>query len=189
MSWLSIASQGSQAIGGFFSGLASSSAFETQAKLSLLKQKQEALYKNDSLRAAAKATSIAADQFEGTQKAALAFSGFDISTGDNRMLADTQRKAAAEIRGMNEQTTRETFEAERKALMDAIYYKAQSKMAKIGAHASLFGGAAKTGLAMYDDYQQNGKNSAWGKFKNLFSFGKGAVKDDGFNAKVDKRPI
>jgi hypothetical protein len=189
MSWLSIASQGSQAIGGFFSGLASSSAFETQAKLSLLKQKQEALYKNDALRAAAKATSSAADQFEGAQKAALAFSGFDISTGDNRMFADTQRKAAAEIRGMNEQTTRETFEAERKAMMDAIYYKAQSKIAKIGAYTSLIGGAAKTGLAMYDDYQENGEKSAWGKFKNLFGFGKDVVKDNGFNAKVDKRPI
>lgn len=185
MSWLSIASQGSQAIGGFFSGLASSSAFKTQMMIGLQKQKTEALYKNDALRAAAKATSIAGDQFEGTQKAVLASSGFDISTGDNRMFADTQRKTAAEIRGMNEQTTRETFEAERKAMMDAIYYKAQSKMSKIGAYTSLFGGVAKTGLAVYDDYQENGANSAWGKFANFFGFGKNA----GSTAGTNQRPV
>ena len=181
MSWLGIASQGSQAIGGFFSGLASSSAFKTQMMIGLQKQKTEALYKNDALRAAAKATSIAGDQFEGTQKAVLASSGLDISTGDNRMFADSQRKTAAEIRGMNEQATRETFEAERKAMMDAAYYKAQSKMAKIGAYVSLFGGVAKTGLAVYDDYQKNGANSAWGKFANFFGFGKGAGSASGSN--------
>ena len=189
MSLLNIASMGASAIGGLFSGLAQADAFKAQSRWSLLKQKQEALYKNDALRAASKSISIEADQFEGMQKAAISASNFGFSTGENRLFSDTQRKGAAEIRSLNEQTTRETFEAERAALMDSIYYKAQARMAKIGAYTSFGSGLFKTGLAIYDDYQENGEKSAWGKFKNLFGFGKGAVKDDGFNAKVDKRPI
>lgn len=184
MSLLNIASMGASAIGGLFSGLAQADAFKAQSRWSLLKQKQEALYKNDALRAAAKATSIETDKFEGMQKAAVSASNFGFSTGENRLFADTQRKGKAEIRSLNEQTTRETFEAERAALIDSIYYDAQARISKIGAYTSFGSGLFKTGLAVYDDYQENGEKSAWGKFSSLFGFGNKKSK----TKVVDRRP-
>lgn len=171
MSLLNIAAMGTEAIGGLFSGLAQADAFKAQSIWSFLKQKQEALYKNDALRAAAKEIAIETDQFEGMQKTAVSASNFGFSTGENRLFADSQRKGVAKIRSLNEQATRETFEAGRAALIDSIYYNAQARMSKIGAYTSLASGLFKTGLAVYDDYQDNGEKSAWGKFSSLFGFG------------------
>lgn len=152
-----LASLGVGMVTNFFSNKAQAKAYETQAKLALLADRQQGLYEQEQLRAQAKDIFSQYAAFSGTQKAAMAATGFtDYSTGDVRMLADTARKQAAAVDSLNQSYTAQRQESEKQALMNAISLRAAAKGAKISAWTGFATGALQAG-AMYGSYQHNAK--------------------------------
>lgn len=87
-------------------------------------------------------------QIQGTQVAAHAASGFsDTSTGDKRLFADTARKTETEAYTANMNAYLKSFEMNRQANLQTIYYRAQAKIAR----------------------QQARYAGGWGMFSNVLS--------------------
>lgn len=68
--------------------------------------------------------------FEGEQKAAMAASGFDISTGDQRIIKDTRQKMANEVYLQNRSTYLESFELWRSTEIENARLKAAAEAAR-----------------------------------------------------------
>lgn len=184
-----LASLGVGMMSNFFSNRAQAKAYEAQAKLTLLADRQQGLYEQEQLRAQAKDIFSQSTAFSGIQKVAMAASGFaDYSTGDVRMLADTARKQAAAVDSLNQSYTAQRQESEKQALMNAISLRAAAKGAKISAWTGLATGALQA-RAMYGSYQHNAKKqqkiaSALGALQPFYESMKTTTKTHGYRGPI-----
>ena len=184
-----LASLGVGMMSNFFSNKAQAKAYETQAKLALLADRQQGLYEQEQLRAQAKDIFSQYAAFSGTQKVAMAATGFtDYSTGDVRMLADTARKQAAAVDSLNQSYTAQRQESEKQALMNAISLRAAAKGAKISAWTDLATGALQAG-AMYGSYYHNAKKqqkiaSALGSLQPYYDSMKTTTRTNGYRGPI-----
>ena len=106
-------------------------AYDTQAMMALYSNVINQRYLNMELGSQIDNIYDTGRQIQGTQVAAHAASGFtDISTGDKRLLSDTERKTEKEAYIANTNAYLKSFEMEREANLQNIYYKAQAKIAR-----------------------------------------------------------
>lgn len=169
-------------IGGIFGGLsayssnkttkmaskAAESAAKINAKLAYQQFATQAGYLNEELGQEIKNTYENMLQSMGTQKAAMGASGFDISTGDQRIMADTYNRNMDRQSGMRRTAYLQNFENERQALSDVLQYNFQAWSARQQRkNVSGLRGAAKIGIGV--------ATGALGQFNPTKFGGKGRI--------------
>lgn len=139
---LSFATKGGLFAGGisFISNLASNyvnaktasmlaDTYRSQARLTMIQAEQQNAYLNEA--AAQEVWNIGQDRdaLIGSQYAAMGASGFDVSTGDQRLVQDTRNKADAAISGINRSMYLQAFENTKQAMLEAnrLEYAAKSQ--------------------------------------------------------------
>lgn len=148
------------------SSRAASSALRTQGLLGLSAAARENEYSN--LEYANQIWNLmeSKDIFKGKQLAYMGATGFDVSTGENRLLADTERRFQEQNTELNRQAYLETFERFHQAYMDKIQYDAQAKIHDVNAKyasgwrgtLSAFSNATLSALGGYFQFAQpNGR--------------------------------
>ena len=150
--------------------------YRTQARLSLLNAATENMYANEELGYNIWDIKEQGKMFEGTQMANLAASGFSMSTGDKRLIAETERGTQEMMDSANRQAYLESYERYRKAYLDDIQYKAQAKIADINrkyasgwrGFATSFTNASLSALGGYFQFAQpSGKINNVGYGQNV----------------------
>lgn len=150
--------------------------YRTQARLSLLNAATENMYANEELGYNIWDIKEQGEMFEGTQMANLAASGFSMSTGDKRLITETERGTQEMMDSANRQAYLESYERYRKAYLDDIQYKAQAKIADINRkYASGWRGLATSFT--------NASLSALGSYFQ-FAQPKGRINDVGYGKNV-----
>ena len=109
---------------------AQANAYEAQMPLNYEAYRTNAEYMSE--RNFAAVSRIISDyaSFEGEQKAAMGASGFDVSTGDQRIIKDTRQKMENEVYLQNRSTYLESFELWRSTEMENARLKAAADMAR-----------------------------------------------------------
>jgi len=146
-------------------------ALRYQARMGLLNAETENAYLNAS--SAQEVWNIYSDarQFRGTQKTAIAGSGFyDISSGDYALMSEAARKADKLAYGVKSSAYYQAFENSRQARMEAVRLeyaaksaeiqgKMQKRLSRVSAFAGALGSLA-TGATQYAVYSGLGANNA-----------------------------
>lgn len=104
-------------------------SYRTQARLAILQANQQNQYLNE--QGAQEIWNLYDQQnaMLGAQTAAMGASGFDVSSGDQRLLQDTRNKTEAAVSGINRSMFLQAFETTRAARMEAsrLNYAAQAQ--------------------------------------------------------------
>lgn len=93
--------------------------YRSQARLALLRANRQSAYINEEAAQQVWNTADAAAKLRGSQVAAMGASGFDVSAGDQRVLQDTERRAAMQAAGINRSAYLQNFENQLQAAMEA----------------------------------------------------------------------
>ena len=128
---------------GMVSNRATARAAKTQAyslranaRFALMQANTQNQYANEQLANAVWGTYDQRDKMLGSQRTAMAASGFDVSAGDQRLTADTIRQTDAVVSGMNRSAYLQAFENERAAMLEANRLEYAAKSADITAKYS-----------------------------------------------------
>lgn len=106
-------------------------AYESQARMAQGSFAIENRYDNIALGGNIQDINDYYNKFAGAQRAADAASGFtDVSVGDKRLFADTERNKEQSMYNANMQAYYTAFEKQRQANMQTIHYRAQAKIAR-----------------------------------------------------------
>lgn len=107
---------------------------EINAKLADANLSRRSAYRNEELGQNVWNISEQAQELMGAQRSAMAGSGFDVSTGDQRILADTLRRNLEDQKGMNRTYYLQQFEDDLQTRSDILQYNfeayANRQMAK-----------------------------------------------------------
>ena len=144
-------------------------AYRSQARLAIMQAERQNAYLNESSAQDVWNIYSGARQFQGTQKAAMAASGFsDISSGDYALMNETARQADKQAYGVKRSAYLQAFENSRQARMEAVRleYAAraaeiQGKMEKKLSRLNAFSGALGSltqGAIQYASYSGMGAN-------------------------------
>ena len=95
---------------------------ELNAKLTQLNFERRSAYRNEELGQQVWNISEQAQELMGTQRSAMATSGFDTSTGDQRILTDTLRRNLERQKGLNRTYYLQQFEDELQTRNDILQY-------------------------------------------------------------------
>ncbi len=144
---------------------ASATSLLAQRPLNYAAYRQNVNYAAEQNFAAVARTLSDANSMEGLQMAMMGASGFDVSAGDQRIIADTKEKAAHDIYLQNRSAYLQSFELWRSTEMEnnrllaaARMAKVQAKYAKRTAYTNLVSGAISTAAgvmsAAYGPYLQ-----------------------------------
>ena len=148
-----------------------SSQYRSQANLTMLAAQQQSLYDNEALAQQVWNEYAASRELSGQQRALMAVSGFDVSTGDQRILSDTIRKTDDVVAGLNRTAQINTFEQNRAAIMEANRLEYSARMQDVvakytsGWRGQLSSISAGLNSAM-GSYFQNWKESQISAAKN-----------------------
>lgn len=112
------------------------SAYYTQSRLGLMSAATQNRYKNMELGDTVSEIVKQYGLLSGTQKASIAASNFDMSTGDKRILAQNERDKQETISAINDTAHYETEEMFKQAYFDYIDNQAKAKVARINAKGS-----------------------------------------------------
>ena len=145
-------------------------AYRSQARMALLQAEQQSGYINEE--AAQNVWNIAAraSSLRGTQKAAMGASGFDVSTGDKRIIDDTTYRANEAAAGVNRTAYLQAFETQKQAALEAsrLEYAAKAQEA-IAKRSSPFKAFIASNFAALGAFAGNvgdlGKAGAFGNVK------------------------
>lgn len=144
---------------------ASAASLLAQRPLNYAAYRQNVNYAAEENFAAVARTLSDANAMEGLQMAMMGASGFDVSAGDQRIIADTKQKAAHDVYLQNRSAYLQSFELWRSTEMENNRLLAASKMAKVQAkyakrtaYTNLVSGAISTAAgvmsAAYGPYLQ-----------------------------------
>lgn len=107
---------------------------EINAKLTEANYNRRSAYRNEELGQQVWNIAEQAQELAGTQRAAMAYSGFDVSTGDQRILTDTLRRNLERQEGLNRTYYLQQFEDDLQTRSDILQYNfeayANRQMAK-----------------------------------------------------------
>ena len=95
---------------------------EYKAKIAEANFERRSAYRNEELGQAVWNIAQQGQEMMGAQRASMAASGFDTSTGDQRILADTYRRNLEKISGMNRTAYLQQFEDEIQTNSDILQY-------------------------------------------------------------------
>ena len=146
-------------------------AYRSQVRLGYLRTAQQNRYLNEELGQNIRNIQEQTDAIVGSQYTAMAGSGFtDVSTGDKRLVAETERKGDIMSTNANREAYLQSFEMFREANLNAIYLNAQANMADIAAKStsgwrgftSALSSAGLSALGAYASFAQPS-----GKAKNV----------------------
>lgn len=137
-------------------------SYRSQARLNFLTTANQDVYSNMELADAIFNLREQANEFKGAQITGLSASGFSLSTGDKRLLTETERKTQEMTDTLNRQAYLETFERYRQAYLNDIQYQAQAKIADVNAKyasgwrgfASAVGNASISALGSFFQFSQ-----------------------------------
>lgn len=103
-------------------------SLRADARLILMQANTQNMYANEQLANAVWGRFDQENKMLGYQRAVRAASGFDVSTGDQRLTADTIRQTDAVVSGMNRSAYLQAFENEGAAMLEAnrLEYAAES---------------------------------------------------------------
>lgn len=155
-------------------------SYRTQARLAILQANQQNAYLNE--QGAQQVWNLYDQQREmlGTQTVAMGASGFDVSSGDQRLLQDTKNKIETAASGINRSMFLQAFETTRAARMEAsrLNYAAQSQeliRKQYSGLSSILNTGTSAGLNALGAYAslkqpsaRNGNIGVDGSFKGLF---------------------
>lgn len=108
-------------------------SLRANARLAIIQANTQNQYLNEQLANQVWGTYDQRDKFLSSQNAAMAASGFDVSTGDMRLTADTIRQTDDVVSGMNRSAYLQAFETNRAAMMEASRLEYAAKSADITA--------------------------------------------------------
>lgn len=146
-------------------------AYRSQARLAIMQADRQNAYLNESSAQDVWNIYSGARQFQGTQKAAMAASGFsDISSGDYALMNETARQADKQAYGVKRSAYLQAFENSRQARMEAVRLeyaaksaeiqgKMEKKLSRVNAFTGAFGALAQ-GATQYAMYSGMGANPA-----------------------------
>lgn len=142
------------------------SAYYTQSRLGLMSAATQNRYKNIELGDTVSEIVKQYGLLSGTQKASIAASNFDMSTGDKRILAQNERDKQATLKAINDNAHYETEEMFKQAYLDYIDNQAKAKIAGINAKyasgwrglTSAFSNAALSALGGYFQFANPAAN-------------------------------
>lgn len=127
--------------------------YRTQARLALLNADKQSAYINEQAAHQVWNTYDTASRLRGSQVAAMGASGFDVSSGDRRLLQDTENRANAQAAGINRTAYLQSFETQLQAAMEAsrLEYaaKAQDAIRKQSSSGKAFLGATFAALGAF----------------------------------------
>lgn len=107
---------------------------EINARLAKLNNERRTIYHNEEMGQQTWNIRKQAEELIANQKTAMAASGFDVSSGDKRILADTYRRATEETSGINRSYQLQQLEDDLQTYNDVLQYNfeayANRKMAK-----------------------------------------------------------
>ena len=145
------------------SAYSSARAYKAQAKANILQARlnysamsDQTRYMSQDALEQASAIMDRANEITGQQMAGISASGFDISSGEQRILADTKRKSAKDLDALNRSLTQQAYELWRSTMQEEIrlkleakLLKRQAKYAKIGGYISAVSSLAQGALTAY----------------------------------------
>lgn len=137
---------------------------ETNAKLAEANFKRRTGYRNEELAQQVWNVRENAMQLIGAQSASMGASGFDVSTGDQRILTDTLNRSLQKESGLNRTYYLQQFEDELQTQNDILQYNFDAySQRQIAKQYSGWQGAARVGMAAGSGalgaYQPSGKKS------------------------------
>lgn len=103
--------------------------YRSQARMALLAANRQDSYINEEYAQQLWNVSDAASYLRGIQRASMGTTGFDVSTGDQRLLSDTERRANQQAAGINRTAYLQSFENQMQARLEAnrLEYAARSQ--------------------------------------------------------------
>lgn len=107
--------------------------YRTQSRLALISAANQNRYSNLELSDTIFNIREQANELKAMQITGISSSGFSTSTGDKRLMAETERKAQEMMDSQNRQAFLDSYERYRQAYLNDIQYKAQAKIADINA--------------------------------------------------------
>lgn len=136
---------------------------ELNAKLTQLNFERRSAYRNEELGQQVWNLRDQAKQLIGTQNAAMGASGFDVSTGDTRILTDTLNRSLAAESGLNRTYYLQQFEDELQTKNDILQYNfeaysARAMQKQYSGLAGAFKVAVAAGTQALGAYQPSGKS-------------------------------
>lgn len=152
-------------------------AYRSQARMAILQAEQANANLNASAAQDVWNVYAAGRQFQGTQRTAMAASGFtDISSGDYALIAETARQTDEKATGIATSAYLQSFENTRAARMEAVRLeyaarsaevegRMQKKLSRVNAVAGALGSLAQ-GAVQYGMYTGLTGSDLFGKGKN-----------------------